>query len=111
MTDVDTFYDSLGDALEERFADYIDINTGTLKVDADGDPVELPANVDDDLYELADQGVPVYTADLVNVRLGLGCPEPEDYSGDTLEGGIRVAVYGSALAYILDSAERYGLTN
>lgn len=85
-----SIYSEARDAFNERFEDVLNGSD------------DVPVYWQDDLTELADGLVPVYTADLVREWLDAGCPDIEDPG--LIEGVTDVTAIISAVMY-----EQYSL--
>lgn len=103
------FQAELREAFLERFEGIV-TDTGEHSED-----YEQPMYWQDDISELADAAVPVYTRELVELWLDLGCPDVDDEG--LIEGLtdptriIGVAVYCAATEYLYELANEYGLEN
>lgn len=90
-------YSEARDAFTERFEDVLN---GTE---------DVPVYWQDDLHELADSLVPIYTTDLVREWLDAGCPDIEDPG--LIEGVTDVTAIISAVMYEQFSLALYQLAS
>jgi len=101
------FKDELKEAFLERFEGIVD-EDGELVED-----YEQPQYWQDDISELADSAVPIYTNDLYDLWMGLGRPDVDDHGlieGVTdIDQIVRVAIYEYATQYLYELAQEYGL--
>lgn len=104
--DEQAFKDELKDAFFEEFDGIVD----DIYEPVEG--YEPPQYWQDQISELADRAVPIFTEEMYTLWLGLGRPEDEDrLAGSTgdVDKIVAAAIYQYASAYLWELANEYGL--
>lgn len=109
------FQSDLETQFEERFSDYIDTVARERRTDEDGNLIDLPQYWEDTLSEIADNAIPAYNSEIVEVWLDLNLPEIEDpglIDGETdVLRIITIVLYEQANNYLWELANKYGFDN